>query len=562
MAVRIPVYEQQTAPTTAGINVRVPNVQVDDSVGRALVGLGRVGQEAALAINKEIAEGEAREADNAAVASIDAVLYDPDNGYLGTAGKDAIDRAEAALKELERLRSDGGKSIKTGLGRRMFERTIESRISAATRSVQSHAMQQTRVYNVGQAKARSALAQNAAVNEWANPEQYEINKGVMLEEAAFGLDGAAANVARMEALQGLHAGVLNRMIAQEQFSSARDYFDRKDVQAEMPESMKTEVLAKLRTAGVKTESLDVFLGLSGTSAEKRQTLEERYRSGNISAEVYDASIQRVNAAEDQAEQDRVLMNREMSGQAQSWILDNPSKPLTDMPVELQTWARESGSYDDLNRFKYYMGDPPANPQMYRQVRMMEPVAFAQYFDQNAEQLRTKVSRAEFSALQNYRIALQDNNVRTVQATALTNQTINAVKRDLAAAGINMTAKGSGQAAEKLQLFEAELLLEIDAFTQANNGFAPTKDQMAAMARSLLLSGEKVEEGAWFNPDVMRFEVPRDQREKLFKPDDPALLERLTEEQTVQQDPYKFGVTYKDANGVRRVYMGNGAWGTP
>jgi hypothetical protein len=104
-----------------------------------------------------------------------------------------------------------------------------------------------------------------------------------------------------------------------------------------------------------------------------------------------------------------------------------------------------------------MGDPPANPQMYRQVRMMEPVAFAQYFDQNAEQLRTKVSRAEFTALQNYRIALQDNNVRTVQATALTNQTINAVKRDLAAAGINTTAKGSGRAAEKLQLFEAELL---------------------------------------------------------------------------------------------------------
>jgi hypothetical protein len=86
--------------------------------------------------------------------------------------------------------------------------------------------------------------------------------------------------------------------------------------------------------------------------------------------------------------------------------------------------------------------------------------------------------------------------------------------------------------------------------------------MAAMARSLLLSGEKVEEGAWFNPDVKRFEVPRDQREKLFKPDDPALLEKLMLEQTAPRDPFIVGKTYTDAKGVRRVYMGNGVWGTP
>lgn len=225
MAVRIPYIEQQTTPTTAGINVRVPNVQVNDDIGRSLMNLGQAGQDAALGFYKDISEGEAREGDNALLSSIDGVLYDAENGYLGTVDKDAIDGRDAARTAINDAVQKASSAIKTNAGKRMFERAAAARTASALRSIDSHALQQSKAYNVGQAKARSTLAQNAAINTWADPAEYFKNKETMLSEAVYGLDGAAAELARAEALQGLHAGVLNRMLAQEQYTDVRNYLD-------------------------------------------------------------------------------------------------------------------------------------------------------------------------------------------------------------------------------------------------------------------------------------------------------------------------------------------------
>lgn len=518
MAVRIPEYMGQTSPTMGGINARAPNAQVYDAIGPALQRLGQVAGEAVLETTKVVSEGYAREADNEAVAGIQSLLYDPENGYLTRTGRAALDTKDGAIAGIDSLGKRISGNIKNEFARSMFERAFTQRAQQAKQSVLSYAGQQAKVYNVEQAKARSVLAQNAAVNEWNNPEQYETNKRVMLDEAAYGLTGAAADVAKVEALQGLHAGVLNRMFAQDQWQAARDYFDRADVQAEMPETMKTEVLQKLRQGSVKTDSLDYFMALSGSTDQKLAETKSAYRNGTISADVYDAAVTRINAEASQIEASRVRFVRDTLGSAQQWVLENPNTPLLDMPSDMFANVKSTGLFDDLQRFATYAGQVPENPQRFLELRLMDPLEFMRDFDANSPEIRLQVSQQEYSELQRYRIALNDTNYKAAQATNIANQTISAVKLDLRAAGLNTNAKPGSDQAVKLTDFSTALVREIDEFIAdpQNKGMPPTKDQAARLARNLLLAGEI--QKPWYqpNPDVRLYEVPREQI-KDFRP---------------------------------------------
>lgn len=519
MAVRIPEYMGQTSPTMGGINARAPNAQVYDAIGPALQRLGQVAGEAVLETTKVVAEGYAREADNEAVAGIQSLLYDPENGYLTRTGRAALDTKDGAIAGIDSLGKRISGNIKNEIARSMFERAFTQRAQQAKQSVLSYAGQQAKVYNVEQAKARSVLAQNAAINEWNNPEQYDTNKRVMLDEAAYGLTGAAADVAKVEALQGLHAGVLNRMFAQDQWQAARDYFDRADVQAEMPETMKTEVLQKLRQGSVKTDSLDYFMALSGSTDQKLAQTKSAYRNGTISADVYDAAVTRINAEASQMEASRVRFVRDTLGSAQQWVLENPNTPLLDMPSDMFANVKSTGLFDDLQRFATYAGQVPENPQRFLELRLMDPLEFMRDFDANSAQIRLQVSQQEYSELQRYRIALNDTNYKAAQATNIANQTISAVKIDLKAAGLNPSAKPGSRQADELTQFSAALVREIDEFIADpnNKGMAPTKDQAARMARNLLQAGELTNQGRWFDPDVMLYQVPPEQMQN-FRPE--------------------------------------------
>lgn len=546
MPVRIPEYMGQTSPTMGGINARAPNPQVYDAIGPALQRLGQNAGQAVLETTKVVAEGYAREADNEAVAGIQSLLYDPENGYLTRTGRSALDTKDSAIAGIDSLgkRISGG--IKNEFARSMFERAFNGRAASAKQSVLSYAGQQAKTYNIEQAKARSVLAQNSAINEWNNPEQYEINKRVMLDEAAFGLDGDAAKLAQTTALQGLHAGVLNRMFAQDQWQAARDYFERADVQKEMPEDLKTEVIQKLQQGAVKKDSLDYFLSLSGGTDQKLSQAKSAYQNNTINADVYDASVARINAEASQMEAARARFVRDTLGSAQQWVLENPNTPLLDMPSDMFANVKSTGLFDDLQRFAAYAGQVPENPQKFMELRLMDPLAFMREFDANQQQIRMQISQQEFSALQNYRIALNDSNYKAAQSTNIANQTITLVKNDLKAAGLNPNAKPGSTQADKLLQFSTALVGAIDNYIADpdNKGMPPTKDQAARMARELLQEGELANQGGWFDPDVFRYQVPPEQLQN-FRPEGFIPYSDIPKE---WRKAIKAGLDTKGANG--------------
>lgn len=518
MAVRIPEYMGTTSPSMGGINVRTPVAEVKDYIGPAIERLGQTAGQAVLETTKVVAEGYAREADNEAVAGITSLLYDPENGYLLRTGKDAVDTAKNTVDAINSIGKQITGGIKNEFARSMFERAFKERELRAKQSVLSYAGQQAKTYNIEQAKARSVLAQNSAINEWNNPEQYEINKRVMLEEAAFGLDGDAAKLAQTTALQGLHAGVLNRMFAQDQWQAARDYFERADVQKEMPEDLKTEVIQKLQQGAIKKDSLDYFLSLSGGTDQKLSAAKSAYQNGTINADVYDASVARINAEASQMEASRARFVRDTLESAEQWVIENPNVALIDMPDSLKADVHKTGEWSTVARFAAYVGQVPADPQRFLQLRLMDPLAFMREFDANQEKIRMQISSQEFSALQNYRIALNDSNYKAAQSTNIANQTITSVKNDLKAAGLNPNAKPGSMEADKLLQFSTALVGEIDDYmaNPNNKGMPPTKDQAADMARNLLFAGEL--QRPWWsnNPDVRWYEVSAEER-KNFRP---------------------------------------------
>ncbi|MFN9961139.1 MAG: hypothetical protein ACK55I_49300, partial [bacterium] len=123
----------------------------------------------------------------------------------------------------------------------------------------------------------------------------------------------------------------------------------------MPETMKTEVLQKLRQGSVKTDSLDYFMALSGSTDQKLAETKSAYRNGTISADVYDAAVTRINAEASQMEASRVRFVRDTLGSAQQWVLENPNTPLLDMPSDMFANVKSTGLFDDLQRFATYAG---------------------------------------------------------------------------------------------------------------------------------------------------------------------------------------------------------------
>lgn len=513
---RIPVYEARQTPSGL-INVSASPVQQTTAIGRALEGMGNTLDKIGQDIARDINEARVREVDNEASENIRSMLYDPESGYLAKTGKDAVDGFQAVQDGIRKLQADLNGKLQSTAQRKMFTDVMTRRVQSALGSVSGHAAQQAKVYNLGQASARADMAMSDGVANYSDPVVFGRAKATMLQEAAFDKSGAEAELARRIALTKLHQGVINQMLSQDRAAMAREWFAQN--QGEIDATVQDDLRKNLQSASSREDSLNLSIQLMASSSDynaQRKTLKDMYAAGKISADVYDATQQRIDQEKVRREAAKAQISNEMEGRAQEWILQNPGKSVLEMPANIYTWAKGAGRLDSLSTFARTSGKPSANPEMFTQMTIMaadDPIGFVKRFDENSAVLRTQMSEGEYNSLLSRRSAISKNDLAAQNAVTVAARTVKSIAADLKAAGIDTTPKEGSTAAQQLASFNGQLITAIDAATQSK-GSALTIDEARKVGLSLLQEGKLKGSGTFWDTTKKRFEVTADERAKF------------------------------------------------
>lgn len=232
------------------------------AVTKAGVTLGIIQQK----MQDDIDEATTREMDNRLADTIRTALYDPENGFLQTTGKTALDARPGVVKAIQDTTKKLEEGLQTDVQRYMFKKAATARLQSAYLHIDSHAMNQTKVYNATEAGARMNGARADALNNWAgweNPDGiYAKSKALMLVEAdsVMSIAGIPKDSAQYKngiqtATTALHTEVLTNMISLGQTSQAKAYFNA-NIQEILPDKI-AEIRKTLKVAITATTADDM-----------------------------------------------------------------------------------------------------------------------------------------------------------------------------------------------------------------------------------------------------------------------------------------------------------------
>jgi len=562
VAVRIPTYDARLTPS-GQMSARASATPVDGSVGRALGNLGQTVDRATDEYIRNVAEARVRELDNEASDGIRARLYGRQGddgtmseGYYSATGKSAITGRAAVEEDVRKLQRDLAARATNGVERRMLEQVLSRRVESALGGISTHAAQQAKVYNAGQAKARAQLAMADAVANDNDPEQFNRARATMVTEATFGLTGAEADLAARDALTTMHGEVIMKMLSQNRNAMAREHFAR--WQGEIDPTKHDEIRSRLETAGIKEDSLNLSMQLStlGGVDAQRAALKKRYADGSVSAEVYDATMTRISAAEVDAKRRQAEWKDAMEGRAQEWLLRNPSASVLDLPPDLLNYARANGRFSSLAQFQRTGGAPQGDVGRYTELFLLaaeKPSEFVQAFDQEKEALRTQLSPQQYNSILSARASISKADAKAQDVLKVASATIKNLQADLRRAGINSTPRAGSPEAEQFAAFNDALLASLQAEAERNGGqLKPEAARQVGL--SLLREGRLMGSGfiPGFDERKRVFELSTEEKAQYpFVDDQSALLyQRLANDSKLRA---KLGVSdLKNADQVNRA----------
>lgn len=521
MAIKIPQYDVQFAPS-GGIQAAATPLQQTPVLGAALDRFGDAGIFLATQVTKNINEGRVREVDNQASEAIREALYNPEKGYLTTTGSAAINGYKATETNLRDIGAKLASGLDDGAQRGMFAAVWQRRLDSALNSTTLHAAQQSKVYNQGQAEARTANSLADAVANANDPPTYELYKNTMMESAVYGLDGEQAKLALSKASTEMHTEIISNMIAQDSSkgaANARAWYAKH--YAEIAPAAHDNILKALEAGGLKEDSLNLSMRLiaehRGYQAQTT-ALNEQFKAGTISAEMHDATLQRLDYEHAKAKQAEGDYNNSMEGAAQDWVLKNPGKSVLDMPTNLYAYAKKEGKLAMLSSFAKGSGQGPGDDALFTQLRFNaadDPVAFVENFRANSANYRGKLDDQQYNNLLGVATSSESKDLRAQDVVKLSAATVRGVNADLRAAGIDTTPKEGSPEATQWQSYQSQLFQALDTETQAQ-GHSLKPDEARKIALGLLKKQE-IEIPFWFNKKKMSFEMTDEERASIAAP---------------------------------------------
>lgn len=184
---KVPAYEDFQVMPTVQPSPGIAAPVMPDIAGRQMQEQGQAMQAVGRQLNEIALDGlrtVAKEADAKATAAFNDALYNPQSGYMATAGKGAVDAYDGAVESLKKIRDMTLDGLRTDAAKNMAAPIIEARMQQALESINKHSIAQTKVYKVGSSEARAqASIQDAAFN-FADDNRFAQGLQIARDEAA------------------------------------------------------------------------------------------------------------------------------------------------------------------------------------------------------------------------------------------------------------------------------------------------------------------------------------------------------------------------------------------
>ena len=501
-----PTARFATQDTSAITGVQARQTQ---EMGGALTRAGGEVARIALDIQNNVNDAEIKKRDVEVADGLRAALHDPESGYLNQQGEAAVNNREAARKLVQEHIRKGGEGLTNDVQRSMWEAASARRMESALNQIDAHAADQTKVFNENQTTAR--IKSNAAdvVSNWAGWQQkgsqYSVAKATALHEfdalatlRGYGADQKAQG--RAELLASMHADVVNNMVSLDQHAQAKAYLDAnvQDIAKGAPDKL-DQLRNLVAQSGVKDQSLNLSMQIKGGLNEQINTVDEMFKSGKISAEVRDATVQRFEHDYSLRKAQESEGTKALLGGAQDWLLKNPDKSVQDMPVGMYNGLKNNGHLDSMVSFAKN-GRFSNDAATWAQVSTMSPADLA------------AMTPTEF--YNTYRTKLDDQHLERGYAllAAVSGQgedkhleifTANErIKTAAQRAGVipNDGSKIDSTQAEAYNQFQDTIDKRVRAFeaTQLGGKRKATGDELQQVIDQTLMDRVNLHKGAWFD----------------------------------------------------------------
>lgn len=258
--------------------------------GRAVQSFGQAMTQVADRLQSFVDDARTKELDTQLSDEIRQIMYDPEKGYMASTGKASLELRADTLKRLNDVRTKIASGTNNAVQQSMFTNIANRRFESVFNQLDAHALQQTKVYNMSESKARleasiyDALANTSSIyqkdadgkpigafNTYKQTAVQEANN--LADLSGFPESSAQRSNLVRDVTTKIHADVVQQFVNRNDYAGARSYLDQAVKSKEVNEKSQLELNRLLkdgynREAG-KTKGDQIFndKGPSGTDFE-------------------------------------------------------------------------------------------------------------------------------------------------------------------------------------------------------------------------------------------------------------------------------------------------------
>ena len=321
-------------------------------IGQLGQGIGSIGQD----IQRRFDQTRLDDAGTKAAKAKTALLTE----LYQLQGKNALERDEPLAEEFARRYKEQLDEISGQLGnkaqREAFARFVKNELQSLSEDANSWMVKQQAVYEDEQYKGLAETAYQNAGLLWGDEKAVQENSdavrvATLRQIQKEGLDKEAAELAMVEAMSPLHSAVISGMLDGNQLELARNYYNNHS--AEMTLQERARAQNAFARGAVADQSLRNFLAYQQSGATLKAAtsdLNQRFLAGDITAEVRDATIVRLQQGEKANTESRAELRTQLTGQYQTALANDLTATPYDLPATLQLQLQQEGLWDDAINF--------------------------------------------------------------------------------------------------------------------------------------------------------------------------------------------------------------------
>lgn len=437
----VPVYDTPSVDAQAGAMpaLQAPNVAPMDNfaakqqieLGKAALATGTTFYKIADRLQGEYDDARKQEMYNAFAERADEI----ENKFANLSGKQAFDEQGNARGAIKKQFEEIQGTAENDMQKALFTQAAQVRMRQSSSVIGRHASVQLKVYEQENGKAFiKTLVRDAAknFNSWdmkdadGKPDgEFVLNRDAAIkatQDYVVNILGEPKDSPRYkEAVMETNTAVVEQavhlMVAKDQGTAARKFLEQANKEGRVNSDKLDELTNLVNTAGLKEESLNLSFKVSGNPAAAKSQLDNMFKKGDITAEVRDATLQRVSSTWQMNKAVEAEGNKAAMGNAQMWVLKNPGKSILDMPSNLLNWAQREGHLGALDSFAQREGRPAERQQELRvrgellNMAMTDPDKFIDEFKTNAFMTRMDLGTAGIKEMQTIAADMMNNNGR-------------------------------------------------------------------------------------------------------------------------------------------------------